>query len=47
VLLTDKEKLGAEERDVLRSGLLRDRLRDVPRPDHSKAVGRPAGGTGA
>ncbi len=42
VLLTDKEKLGAEERDVLRAGLLRDRLRDVVRPDHTKAAGRAA-----
>ena len=48
VSLTGKEKLGAEERDVLRAGLLRDRLRDVVRPDHTKAAGRtPDAGAGA
>jgi protein arginine kinase len=33
VLFTDREKLAAEERDVLRADLLRERLREVARPE--------------
>ncbi len=42
ILLTEKEKLAAEERDVLRADLLRDRLRTVERPDHGQVGGGPA-----
>jgi protein arginine kinase len=35
VLLTGREKLGADERDLLRADLLRERMKEVERPDHS------------
>ena len=35
-LFSNKEKLGAEERDVLRSDVLRDRLARLGRPDHRR-----------
>ena len=35
-LFSTKEKLGAEERDVLRSDVLRDRLSGLERPDHRR-----------
>lgn len=37
-LFTQRDKLTAEERDVLRADVLRDRLRAFPRPDHTTVV---------
>jgi len=34
-LCSEKEKLGAEERDILRADVLRARLLKLPRPDHT------------
>jgi len=41
--LTRPEKLDAEQRDALRAELLRQRMRQFPAPDHTKAVAPKAG----
>ncbi len=45
-LYTKREKLSAEERDILRADVLRDRLRGLDRPDHSR-LGSGSAGTPA
>jgi protein arginine kinase len=36
--LTTPDKLDAEQRDMLRADMLRDRMREVTRPDHSAVI---------
>lgn len=38
-LFTKREKLSAEERDILRADVLRDRLKTLERPDHTVFLG--------
>ncbi|MFM7100340.1 MAG: ATP--guanido phosphotransferase, partial [Verrucomicrobiota bacterium] len=42
LLSTGKEKMAADERDVLRADLLRERMAGVERPDHLRVPPRPS-----